>query len=299
MENFLIGHHNCFDEDKQARDYRESFWGVEACLMKSEEDVQLLHKYKTEKQFNIGIHFPLRAGQWNHRDPQYLSNCNEIRNQSYNYMSAEIEYAKQIDPNYILLHYPKPVILDERVDWHGRQWRFGDESEYFFESECDIDTFRKRSEDFFEWFSLKATENNFIPVIELDAIPTYIYETDMLIQLLEKYPNIRLCMDIGRLHLQHMIDENFNSFKFLESVVHYVSEIHLWNIQVADKLYNSHHPALPTLEPSKGWADIEKYFAILSKANTKHKILFEHRSDVISDSELEECYEWIFSMCNK
>ena len=147
--------------------------------------------------------------------------------------------------------------------------------------------------------SLKAAENNFIPVIELDAIPTYIYETDMLIQLLEKYPNIRLCMDIGRLHLQHMIDENFNSFKFLESVVHYVSEIHLWNIQVADKLYNSHHPALPTLEPSKGWADIEKYFAILSKANTKHKILFEHRSDVISDSELEECYEWIFSMCNK
>lgn len=299
MENFIIGQYGNFDLSKQTREYKDSFWGVEACLMNSEQDVLCLNQHRIEKGVNIGIHFPLRSGQWEHRDPQYLSKCLDTRNQSYTYMENEFEYSKQIEPNYILMHYPKPVILDDNVDWIGWNWKFADQSEYYYESEYNFETFRKESEVFFKWFSYKANEGKFKPIIELDAIPTYIYKTNLLNELLEKNPTINICIDLGRLHLQHMIDENFDSFSFLESIVEYISEVHLWNIQVTDKLYNSHHPALPTLDIKDGWADIEKYFKILRKNERKFKILFEHQSDRISENELDECYKWISKLYKK
>jgi len=45
-----------------------------------------------------------------------------------------------------------------------------------------------------------------------------------------------------------------------------------------------------------GNEDVKKYFDILKQSDEKLKILFEHRSDLISASELEECYEWIESI---
>lgn len=296
MKDFIIGHHGHFSKDKQLRDYRENFWGVEACLIESDADIQKLHELKKSGEINIGIHFPLKSGQWGHRDPQYLSNCSQIREESYTYMLNDINRAVEIEPEYILLHYPKPVILDERVDWHGWKWKFAHESEYCYEKEYDYETFLSRSKEFFKWFSEMAYKNNFIPILELDTIPRYLYETDMLTDLLKTYPNIKLCADIGRLHIQDMIDENFDSFKFLENIVDYIDEVHLWNIQVQKGLYNSHFPALSMLDPKDGWADVEKYFKLLNKNNNKFKVLFEHRSDLISDEELDDCYDWIKSM---
>jgi len=296
MDNFIIGQHGVFSEIKYKRDFRDEFWGIEVCLLNSEKEIEKLLKYKTDDDYSIGIHFPMRSGQWKHRDPQFLSNDDEIRKESYEYMNKEIENAKRVHPEYILLHYPKPVILDSRVDWLGWNWRFADESEYFYENECDVNTFIERSKDFFSWLSKKAKAESFKPVLELDAIPRYIYETNLLTNLLREFPDIRICVDIGRLHLQDKIDVNFNSFAFLESILGFVSEVHLWNIQITDEVKNSHYPALSTLKPEDGWADVKKYFDILKQSDEKLKILFEHRSDLISASELEECYEWIESI---
>jgi len=293
MENFLIGQHSTFCESKYNRDFKQQFWGIEACLLETEEDVSRLIDFKNRDGFNIGIHFPLRSGQWTHRDPQYLSNNDKVRLDSFDYMMREIDYSMKVEPKYILFHYPKPVLLDNHVDWHGWKWRFYDKSEYFYEDECDFNTFRERSNYFFKWLSREAKEKGFSPILELDAIPSYLYKTNLLEELLDLYPDIRLCVDIGRLHIQNKIDEKFDSFRFLDRVVNDVSEVHLWNIKITDEVTHNHYPALPTLAPEDGWADIEKYFRILGKSDRKLKILFEHRSDLIKDFELEECYSWI------
>ena len=296
MKNFIIGQHGFFNKNKYESDFRKEFWGIEACLLKAEDDINILNEFKYKDNYNVGIHFPLRSGQWEHRDPQYLSNDENIRKESYEYMEKEIEYAKIVNPEYILFHYPKPVLLDDRVDWHGWKWRFADKSEYFFDSECELNAFIERSKFFFNWLSKKAKQDSFTPIIELDAIPRCLYETSLLTDLLREFSDIRVCVDIGRLHLQHKIDDHFDSFEFLESIIEFVSEVHLWNLQITDEVKHSHFPALPTLKPEDGWADVNRYFEILRLSDEDLKILFEHNSDLISESELDDCYKWIESI---
>ena len=56
---------------------------------------------------------------------------------------------------------------------------------------------------------------------------------------------------------------------------------------------NNHYPALRTLKIEDGWADIGAYLKIINEENDNCKIFFEHRSDLISDEQLEDCYCWI------
>lgn len=67
----------------------------------------------------------------------------------------------------------------------------------------------------------------------------------------------------------------------------YTEVVHLWNVKVTGNLENRYFPALPNLKQEDGWAPIEKYLQIIREANKNVKIMFEHRSDLISDEELE------------
>lgn len=80
--------------------------------------------------------------------PQYLSKDNTTYDESINYMENEFKRAEELNPNYILLHYPKPVILDDNVDWSS--WRFYDDTEYYYESEISYRFFQERSRNFFK-----------------------------------------------------------------------------------------------------------------------------------------------------
>lgn len=283
-----FGHYNC---DKHIRDFKDSFYGVEACLLKDDTDIHELITAANKGKFNIGIHFPLRAGGWRLRDPQFLSKDDEIRKSSYEYMKDELEFLKDIKPKYVLFHYPKPVILDSSVDWTN--WRFADRTEYYFESDFPFKNLLEKSEKLFSWLDEMGNKNEFIPVLELDAISRYIYDSDILETLLNKYKRIRLCLDIGRLHLQDKIDINFDAHEFTKRFAKYAEVIHLWNVKVTNNIDNSHFPVLPSLKPEEGWADIEAYLRIIREENTTCKILFEHRSDIITDEELESCYNWV------
>ena len=65
------------------------------------------------------------------------------------------------------------------------------------------------------------------------------------------------------------------------------------NLRVKDNLVNNHYPALRRLKPEQGWADIAKYIGIIKRENNQFKVLFEHRSELISEQELNYCYQWI------
>ena len=93
--------------------------------------------------------------------------------------------------------------------------------------------------------------------------------------------------------MQHRIDSDFNDIEIIKRFSKYTEVVHLWNVKVAGNLENNHFPALPNLKPEEGWASIEEYLKIIKEDNKNVKIMFEHRSDLISDEELDNCYSWV------
>jgi sugar phosphate isomerase/epimerase len=236
----------------------------------------------------MGIHFPLLDNQWRARDPQYLSKDKNTYEESINYMEREFKIAEEFNPDYILLHYPKPVILDDNIDWST--WRFYDDTEHYYESEISYEYFEEKSRSFFKIFEEQGKKYNFTPVLELDALNRYVYKTNLLEDLLEEYSDIKLCLDFGRIHIQDCMDDNFNGKEIIKRFGRYTYLVHLWNARIGKE---AHYPAIKSLKPEDGWGNMEVYFKALNEVNDKYKVLFEHRSDLISDTELEECYKWI------
>ncbi|MNM63180.1 hypothetical protein D3C81_745400 [compost metagenome] len=292
----MIGQYGAFDYKKYHRDYKDTFFGIEACLFNNEEDtLNLIHESKA-RGFEIGVHFPLRAGRSSLRDALFLSPENRVRDEALEIIQQELDYLVRVKPRYVLFHYPKPVILDERVDWSS--WRFADDKEYVYESNYSIDEFIEKSEYLFQWLSVKSEEYQFIPVLEFDALNKYVYQTDILEEFLHKYSKIKLCLDTGRLYLQDKIDPFFDSRQVVRKYAKYAEVIHLWNLQYTDKIEKYHYPVLPEQSPDEGWAPIEEYLNIIREENRNVKVQFEHRSDLINDDDLERCYMWVDEVLN-
>lgn len=299
MNNYIIGQYDHFSNEKFKKDYREGIYGIEACLMKSEEDINYLSKVLKEYDLKLGVHFPLRGGVHKARDPLFLHPDKEIRLASLAQIEEELNYIKekQIKPEYILFHYPKPVIIPKNFDLS--RWRFYDRSEYIYEEQYSFELLMEQSDMLFQWLSIKASEYSFIPVLELDALNKYILNTNFLEELLIKYPSIRLCIDIGRIHIQSRIDASFDGINILNRFPPYCEILHLWQAKVGETVQFGHHPLLPELMPEDGWAEVEKYFEIIKSKNRNIKLFFEHRSDLITDEQLNTCYEWIDSLYNR
>lgn len=296
MNNFMIGQYGSFDYDKYHRDYKQAFWGIEACLFRKDEDVHHLIQAATAGDFNIGVHFPLRVGQSPLRDALFLSQDDLVRKAAFDLVQQELDFLVKVKPKYVLFHYPKPVILDDQVDWST--WRFADPQEFEYESNYSMQDFIEKSEHLFQWLSHKSEEYGFIPVLEFDAVNKYLYQMDLLEELLHKYPKIKLCLDTGRLFLQERIDPYFNSRQFIQKYAKYAEVIHLWNLQYIDKIEKYHYPVLPEQSPTEGWAPIEEYLTIIREENKDVKIQFEHHSDLISNDDLERCYTWVNKILN-
>jgi sugar phosphate isomerase/epimerase len=289
MKRLLIGQFDRFDISKQNRDFRDYFFGIEVNQMESPLELEILKENIRERKLKIGIHFPLLKNQWRARDPQYLSKSSITYEESIKYMESEFKRAAEFNPDYILLHYPKPVILDDRVNW--KCWRFYDKTEFYYESEISYEYFEERSRNFFKILSEQGKKYNFIPVLELDALNSYIYGTNLLENLLSEYPNIKICLDFGRIHIQDRIDNNFSAAEVIKKFGPFTYLVHLWNARVDE---TGHYPALKSLKFEEGWGDMEVYFKTLNTVNDNYyKVLFEHKSSLISDEELEECYQWV------
>jgi hypothetical protein len=292
MKNrFVIGQHGAFDRKKDERDFRDGFWGVEACLFGSEEDTRQLLQESERRGFRIGVHFPFRSGLSKLRDAPVVAQEDAIRQEAYEIIQQELDYLTRIKPDYILFHYPKPVILDDRVDWN--RWRFADPLEYVYESQYSYEELARNTEQLFQWLCEKSETYRFVPVLEFDALNRYVYETGFLTELLQKYPRIRLCLDTGRLYLQERLDPFFDAKNVLRTYARFAYTVHLWNVRVGDNVTHNHYPALPELDPADGWAPIEEYLTIIMEENDRVNIVFEHRSDLISDEQLEQCYAWV------
>lgn len=291
MKNFMIGMFDKVDYGKYSRDFREEFYGIQAATFEDEAELRKLRELIDEKK--IGIHFPIVPEPLKCRDPLFLSPDAGDREASYRAFENELAIAARYDADYLLAHFPKPALLDRNADWSN--WRFANAHEWMWEEEYPFETFARSCEEMFGRLSELQEKHRVKIILEHDAINKYLYEGTLLVDLLEKYNNIKLCLDTGRLHLQDKIDPSFDSFKFVEQYARYTYLVHLWDVKVSNSLEGGHHPVLPGHKVEEGWADTARYMDIISAANKDVKIMFEHRSDLISDDQLQSCYEWIGS----
>lgn len=164
-----------------------------------------------------------------------------------------------------------------------------------FEDENPYEIIVKHSYEVFRNLSEISEKYKVKIILENDAYNKYFYETDLLRELYKEYPRLRLCLDFGRLHLQEKVDKDFHASKVISDLAQYIDLIHLWNVKVNENLSGGHYPVLPEQSPEEGWGDIGSYLTALSIKNNNVKVLFEHRSDFISDKDLERCYKWVNS----
>lgn len=296
MQQFMIGQYGGFSYEKYHKDFRTGFYGMEACSFKTAEDAQHLAEEARSRGFQVGIHFPFRANSTRARDPLFLSKNESVRQEALQHIREELDYLTSLQPEYVLFHYPKPVILDDRVNWQG--WRFGDASEFIYESGITLEELIMRSEQLFEWLDEVSRQYSFMPILEFDALNQYVYGNDFFEQLLFRFPRIKLCLDTARLFLQDKLDPYFDARAILKRYSKHAALIHLSNVQVNDSVQNSHYPVLPELDPMDGWAPVEDYLRIIRAENSKVKIMFEHRSDLITEEQLQRCYTWVDGILN-
>lgn len=88
-------------------------------------------------------------------------------------------------------------------------------------------------------------------------------------------------------------------YLFVNKIGSYVGHVHLWNIRVTDGIFGSHHPALPTLDIEKGWGDVQRFLKVLNEHRRDYTVFFEHNPQVITDDELEACYQWINALVSE
>lgn len=291
MNNFLIGMYGKFDEFKYKRDFRSGFWGVEACMFPNEQEVDKLVSQTIKDGINFGVHYPLIKKDTPYRDPLLIALSADEREKAWDDFENEVVFASNKGAIYILTHFPKPVLVNRSMDLNS--WRFAGDKEWMFADEFPLEALKQNLDIMFRKLSELSNRYDIQIFLENEAMSNVLTESEFLIDMLRKNSKVKMCLDIGRLHLQEKLDPSFKAMEFTEKVAPYTGHIHLWNTNPSGSLSGGHYPVLPKQKPSEGWADVRRFINIIRKYSSKVTVLFEHRSDLVNDVELEECYRWV------
>lgn len=247
----------------------------------------------------IGIHFPFKQSSYKYRDPHLISLDTDEYHMAMASLHKELDYARSIDADYLLFHFPKPMVLDSGLDWEKCRFTTGhhpiDEADY------PKALFIEKASSLLAELSVLSDVYGVRIVLELELMNKYLYEGNLLKTWLDQYPNLKLCLDSARLHVQSQIDPSFDMLGFVAELTPYTYLVHLSNICVGETIEKGHHPVLKRLTAAEGWCDIDKFLSVISeqKQGQELKILYEHRSSILEDAELLECYEWVSGYFNQ
>lgn len=293
MTEYFIGMHVNFDDEKHDRDFTSEISGIEFCNFDKKEEIQRMIDIHQRDKFKIGIHFPLDKSSYKYRDPLLLSLDKDERLEALEAVEKELRIGKDIGVEYLLIHFPKPMVVDKSLEWS--KCYFSHDGEIVDETQYSFDLFRLNCHEVLNKLSKLSKEYELQIVLELDILNKYFYNENLLEELLNKYTNIKLCLDSARFHVISKIDNNFDWKSFIEKMAKYTYLLHISNIMVTDKLEKGHHPVSKDLKIEDGWGNTGEFLEIISSKNKDLKILFEHRSDILSDDELNKCYQWVMS----
>ncbi|MGE5654115.1 MAG: sugar phosphate isomerase/epimerase family protein [Bacillota bacterium] len=288
---FQVGIYGSFDREKFQREWRPWFTGVEVTNLSSWEEAVEVVKFTRSMGIKFGIHHPLVKGQYEGFDPHLLVNSPDIdvMARSISLVNQALTEARELGAEYLLIHFPKPVILDTSLDWSD--WRFVQPGEAIPQGEVDRAKLERISKRAFENLEQFSHEVGVPLILEMDILHAWYYQ-GMIRELYQAHPGLGLCLDTGRLHLQSATDPGFDVAAFVDSLKPWVTNIHLWTVQLGQNKKGGHHPLLPELLSSEGWGPMDEMLTKFCDIEEAWA-LFEHRSDLVTSEALERCYQWV------
>lgn len=301
--HFLTGVYRDFDPSRIRRETRSGFWGLEVSMLRSIGEAYRLTDFAWSSGLRIGIHYPLVEDPSSVNCPHAMiaSANRSVRERALAAVEKELRLAKDLGSPYLIVHYPKPAVLDDRLDWSD--WRFARKGETIpANSTCEEEQIEIASH-VLALLSALSTEVGVKIVIEHDILHAWHY-LRLFPKLLGENPNLGFCIDSGRLHLQEHTDPGFSARAFLEAVSAYISNVHLWTVQLGQNKMGGHHPVLPSLTAEEGWADIGGLLSFLAEVSSSKTattpgvqpelfVTFEHRADLVTGEDLAICYSWV------
>lgn len=164
------------------------------------------------------------------RDPLIFSKDLEERKLACQAVEDEMAYATKIHASYLLIHFPKPIILQKDLPWEKCKFK---EYEFIYETEYSYDEFEQRCKEIFKWLSSLKVQYHVPIMLELEMMNRYLYKGNLLEQLLQEYTEIKLCLDTARLHVLQAIDNQFDMDQFILQYAPHTKLLH--NIQYTGK----------------------------------------------------------------
>ena len=290
MKNYYIGMFNQFDEAKYNKDFTSHISGIELSEFHEMSEVQKVLELSKKYNFNIGIHFPLLKSSYKYRDPQVTSMEEDEVVEAFDAIIKELKLAQEIGAQYLLIHFPKPLIYDSVSDWRILRCQpYDSVSETLLERETFIDQCQKAMRQ----LNNLSEDYNMPIVLEMEFINKWFYEETWFTDYLKEYKNLSICLDFSRLHFQDYIVKDFDVYAFISALSSYTSALHVANLQVDGVLGKRHYPAFSHLSSKDGWADIRKHIWSLTDKSKLKNILFEHRTEDFSREQVVSCYEWV------
>jgi len=283
-----MGVYGTFDPAKFDREYRPWFTGIEACNLRTYAEACSLAEYCRNNNIELGIHHPLVAGP---AHALVTSRSGEVRQDAFRTIERALHEAKELGTAYMLIHYPKPSLLDPSLDWSD--WRFPYPGEALAATQELLAQEEELGVEAFVKLQTLSQEVGMALVLEHDILH-HIHYSGLLQQLYAAHPSIEICIDTGRLHMLEHTDPRFDGEQFIQAMTPYITNVHLWTVRLGTNKEGGHHPLLPRLDSSLGWGRMSTFLSALSRVPSA-RVMFEHRADLISPEELENCYQWVKS----
>lgn len=288
MKKYYIGIHDGLDHKKIKRDLKAHFHGMEVCNLQSEEEWEKLQRIAKEKAVTLGVHFPRLKSDFHMRDPWINHPRDVLNHEGLQAIEKTLLTLKDLEDSYLLVHFPKPLVLDQQLDWSLA--RLPDDG--YIDSKTMTKTqFHQACHQAMSKLNALSEKHGIPIVLEVELMHHWLYEGDFLLNALARYRRLSLCADSARMHVMDHIDKRFRMIPFLRRHAAYISNVHLSNLHIGKGITDAHHPPLQALNTQEGWCDIEAFIKALN-SRYPHRVLYEHQSSRITDQALEACYEW-------
>jgi sugar phosphate isomerase/epimerase len=122
----------------------------------------------------------------------------------------------------------------------------------------------------------------------------YFFHSDTFVGVMQAYPLLEFCLDIGHLHLMSVY-AGFDSLEFASALAPYTTIVHIYN--ATPETYRKYHhvPVHPSQLPQDGWADIMAILeCVLSEQGNDLTLVFEYSPQYPADEGfVKEGIEWV------
>jgi sugar phosphate isomerase/epimerase len=118
-----------------------------------------------------------------------------------------------------------------------------------------------------------------------------------LVRLVERYPYLHVCMDVGHVRMSAEI-LGIDEWQIAHMLAPYTRSMHLWTARGRGDVRRYHHvPVHPSLTPSEGWIDVPRMIELVFSYRPACAVVFEPHDDYNPDPDWQaEGIAWVRQM---